>query len=136
MAGSRPTSLLWSMVIIVALAPWSTGTSAAGATRRYDIESQPLGDALVDFAGQSDMQIIFFSHVVEGKTSPAVHGRYTITEALDKLLEETGLTYRVINRTTIEIRAPEAAGEAHQEAARRAVPSWCSSAPHHAPALV
>jgi len=91
---------------IVAIA-WVTRLAAAPSSEpvkyHFKIDSQPLGTALQQFAGQSGVQIIFFSQVTEGLQAPAVHGSYTISDALEMLLSGSHLIFRVINPKTIEI---------------------------------
>jgi iron complex outermembrane receptor protein len=115
MAGVRTASLLvWLMF----------GCAWADTQPRhlFNIESQPLGDALQEFAGQSGVQVIFFSKLVEGLSAPALHGRYTSTEALDRLLANSALTYHQINPMTIEIRASKAPVDSQGDIARLAEP--------------
>ena len=119
MAGVSLRALSWLFVLSLAWAPCSAEKAAdVSAIYNFHIDSQPLEDALQEFAGQSGMQIIFFSNLVDGLTAPAVHGRYTPAAALDLLLEQSGLTYRVINSMTIEIRSSKPAVEAQIETAR------------------
>jgi iron complex outermembrane recepter protein len=91
---------------IVAIA-WITRLAAAPSSEpvkyHFKIDSQPLGTALQQFAKQSMVQIIFFSHVTEGLQAPALNGSYTISGALEKLLSGSHLIFRVINPQTIEI---------------------------------
>jgi len=94
---------------IVAIA-WITRLAAAPSSEpvkyHFNIDSQPLGMALQQFAGQSGVQIIFFSQVTEGLQAPALHGAYTIPSALEILLSGSHLIFRVINSKTIEISSP------------------------------
>jgi hypothetical protein len=91
---------------IVALA-WGTRLAAAPSSEpvkyHFKIDSQPLGTALQQFAGQSGVQIIFFSQVTEGLKAPALNGSYTISGGLQMLLSGSHLNFRVINPKTIEI---------------------------------
>jgi iron complex outermembrane receptor protein len=85
---------------------WTTRLAAApGEPIKYhfQIDSQPLGAALQQFAKQSGVQIIFFSQVTEGLQAPALKGSYTIAGALEMLLSGSHLIFRVINPKTIEI---------------------------------
>jgi hypothetical protein len=121
-AGVSLRTLSWLFVLSFAWAPCSAERAAdVSAIYNFHIDSQPLEDALQEFAGQSGMQIIFFSNLVDGLTAPAVHGRYTPTGALDLLLRKSGLTYRVINSMTIEIRSSKWTIETQHEVARLAV---------------
>jgi iron complex outermembrane recepter protein len=71
------------------------------------ITAQPLDEALQEFARQSGMQVIFFSALTEGIQSPGVKGKYTVAAALKELLAGSGLSFRVINSRTVEIRKAE-----------------------------
>ncbi|HEY6642667.1 TonB-dependent siderophore receptor [Povalibacter sp.] len=95
--------------LVVGLA-WSYGSgeiacSAEPVKYQLNIASQPLGNALQEFARQSGVQIIFFSRLTRGLSAPAVSGQYTTEEALAALLAGSNLTFRVLNPKTVEIRA-------------------------------
>jgi iron complex outermembrane recepter protein len=95
---------------IVAIA-WNTrlaaGPSSEPVKYHFKIDSQPLGTALQQFANQSGVQIIFFSHLTDGFQAPALNGSYTISGALEVLLSGSHLIFRVINPKTIEICLPD-----------------------------
>jgi hypothetical protein len=104
----RCEALLCVLVITVG---WSAGAirpaPAAELTQyRLRIDSQPLDRALQEFARQSGIQVIYFSHVAQGLRAPALNGNYTLTGALTTLLKDSDLTFRVINPRTVEIRPP------------------------------
>ncbi len=82
------------------------------------------------------LQIAGFSDVsVDVERTNALHGRYTAAQALDKLLQGTGLTYRFVNDRTVAIvrrnaPAPVDGGEssAHRnEATKSGLPSGTSA---------
>jgi outer-membrane receptor for ferric coprogen and ferric-rhodotorulic acid len=86
----------------------TTGAHAADTQAEkfaVDLDRQPLDVALQQLAKQSGIQVIFLSRVTQGLNAPAVHGELTLADALDKLLEGTQLTFRVINAQTVEIRS-------------------------------
>lgn len=68
-------------------------------------ESQPLSDALQSFADQTDLQVIFFADITEGKDAPALEGEFTADAALDTLLADTGLSYTFIDDTAVSVQA-------------------------------
>jgi len=72
------------------------------------IARQPLDGALQQLARQCDVQMIFFSRVTEGLIAPAIQGDYTLTGAIEQLLAGSGLTFRVINPQTVEVRPLQA----------------------------
>jgi iron complex outermembrane recepter protein len=78
-------------------------TSADVARYELEIQPQPLGAALQEFAKQSGIQIIFFSKLTDGHDAPALSGIYTSETALDALLQGTGLTFHQIDSKTIQV---------------------------------
>lgn len=67
------------------------------------IERQPLDAALQEFARQTGMQILFYSHLADGRRASALHGKYTLDAGIAALLFDSQLTYRMVNMKTIEI---------------------------------
>jgi iron complex outermembrane receptor protein len=88
---------------------------AAGAQARapavvaLDIKQQSLGDALNEFAQQSGVQIVLYTEVGAGMSSPTLLGRFTTASALERLLNGTPLDYQFINERTVAIepKAPQ-----------------------------
>ena len=71
-----------------------------------DIPSQPVGDALNQFAEQSGLQVVMYAGDAEGVETEAVQGTYEEpTEVLDTLLASTGLEYNFINDRTVSVSA-------------------------------
>ena len=107
---------------MIAVATWSRGRRAVavalmcsgffpGALRGAEpaaytlhIASQPLDGALQEFARQTGIQIIFFSHLTDGQRAPALDGKYTVDAAMNALLAGSMLAFRRVNVKTIEIR--------------------------------
>ena len=58
----------------------------------FDIPAQSVSSALSDFARQARVQFLFFTEGLQTVEANAVVGAYPIQEALDLLLEGTGLT--------------------------------------------
>lgn len=61
-------------------------SSALAAERDFDIPAQPLASALLRFAEQADLQILYAQEDVQGLHANAVRGRLTPNEALARLL--------------------------------------------------
>ena len=57
----------------------------------FDLPAAPLERSLNALANQSDAQILFSSDIAAGKQTPALRGRYTTSEALQRLLGNSGL---------------------------------------------
>ncbi|WP_156455675.1 TonB-dependent siderophore receptor [Sphingomonas sp. CCH18-H6] len=68
---------------------------AAPPPLQLSIRADSLGDALTEFARQSNQQILFAPEIVAGKRARALRGNYTAEQALDRLLKGTGLRHRV-----------------------------------------
>jgi iron complex outermembrane receptor protein len=102
----KKKTLLLSIIISL-----SSNTSIAGELSsetqskliEVKVKSMPLGDALQKIATQFGKQIVFISDIAEGVSAPSFSGLYSEKDALNKLLENTHLTYRYINANTIAI---------------------------------
>ena len=98
---------------------------AQATMQRYDLDipRQPLDSALKDLAQQTRLQIAGFSDTLGSSTLVGpVKGNQTPEEALDTLLAPQGLSYRIVNGTTIAIVSPRdgaqqtASGSGHPRA--------------------
>ena len=83
-------------------------TEAGPSTCKLRIDPQSLDAALQDFARQCGVQTVYFSQITDGLTAPALGGAYPIDEALHRLLDPAGLTFKYIDAKTIEIQLAEA----------------------------
>lgn len=96
---------------IIACAISISATAACGQDiRDYNIQAGDLGDALTAFATQSDQQIFFTGEIVAGLRTDGLRGRHTQTEALEKLLRGTGLTWSRTRQGGIYLRRGQAGG--------------------------
>lgn len=100
---------LLSLAVLACLATgldgaYAQATSAAESDKReFSIAAQPLSQALREYAEQSGDQIVFYSDIGKGRESAPVQGRYTRQEALEKLLENTGLKSERVTPSTVAI---------------------------------
>lgn len=83
-----------ALPVLVAGALTALATPAAQAQQQaaqmdFSIPAQPLDRALRLFSEQSRHQVLFDEAAVSGQQAPAVNGRYTPREALDRLLSGT-----------------------------------------------
>lgn len=67
-----------------------SGTSTPG-TMVFSMPAQPLAQALNEVARLANLQMSFPAALVAGKTAPAVSGRLTARQAVDRLLAGSGL---------------------------------------------
>src|SRR5687767_14688380 len=71
---------------------------------QFLVEPQPMSEALNAWAQQAKLQLIWPSGMREAKQiSARVVGSFTPQQALQMLLEGTGLTYSFIDRQTVAI---------------------------------
>jgi outer membrane receptor for ferric coprogen and ferric-rhodotorulic acid len=103
---------------------------ASEATFAVKIAPQALETALQEFARQSGTQIIFFSQVTDRLTTAGLDGRYTLSDAMRRLLADSGLTFRTLNEQAIEVRpaTPVGRGEPRSADASREAPRSASGA--------
>lgn len=81
-------------------------------SKAFSIPAQAIESALRVYAEQSGDQVVFYSEVAHGKRAQPVDGVLTRDEALRRLLENTGLTFRRLNATTVAILDADAASRA------------------------
>jgi len=104
----RPSPLALAAALALGLAagqPQAVHAQAAAAApegaRSFTIAAQPLAQALNELARQGDLQLGFPAGLVAGKTAPAVSGRLTAQQALDRLLAGSGLEGSVKDRAVL-----------------------------------
>ena len=121
---STPLPLLNGVALAVALALGSAQAQAvepapAGQAQaqllRFDIPAQPLERAVLAYAEQAGVQVLFDSARLQDLTATAVAGQLTAREALQQLIGGAPVDFRFdgINQVTLTRRA-EAADDALQ----------------------
>lgn len=78
-------------------------TAIVSTQNSFNIPRQPLYSALNALAEQAKVQFIFTEEMVQGLSSPGVSGQLSTQEALKKVLEGSGLSYRVNSGNTITL---------------------------------
>ncbi len=75
--------------------------------RRFEIAAGPLSDVLAAFEKVSGLSFVISKEGIRDIASPGVRGVYPVERALQKVLAETGVTYRFTSPTavTIELKA-------------------------------
>lgn len=94
-------------VVLMATALALATGAAAAQERRYDMPAQPLSRALQAYGQMADVQIIFTDELVRGRNAPALEGEYTAEQALQRLLEGTGLDARRTPGGAVMIVGPD-----------------------------
>jgi iron complex outermembrane receptor protein len=70
----------------------------------FNIASQRLAAAIVQFSEQAQVQVISSGIDVTDQTTPGVIGRYAVADALNVLLKGTGLRYKAMNESTVSLQ--------------------------------
>lgn len=84
-------------------APAAGQLAQSGAMKAFDIPSQPLGQALIEFGQQAGLQVTFDPSLADGLRSSAVSGRHTVEEALGLLLVGLPITHTFTGATTVAL---------------------------------
>lgn len=99
---------------LAALLLWGGSSLAADAVMpRHAIHqpAQPLADALRAIARQTGSSLIFDPDAVRGLNASAISGQFTTVEAIERLLQGTGLTLTVQSDGALVVRpAPARSG--------------------------
>jgi iron complex outermembrane recepter protein len=119
-AATRTTPRLRQIVIatITALALGSTLTlapqhvhaqAAAATIKDYDLPAQPLEAALRQIADQQKLQLIYVRTDLKNLKAPALRGKFSAMDAMNKLADGSGMTASFNGKDTIVIKPREAA---------------------------
>jgi TonB-dependent receptor len=111
-----------------AVAALSAAPAWAQQSGEFDlnIPNEDLSKALNDLGRASHRNLVFPAELARGLTSPAVQGRFTVEQALDRMLAQSGLAYRTSPMGVIVLHRepksaqPTAAAPASGEAAAKA----------------
>ena len=87
--------------MLVIASQWSLASEQP--SYRFDLRSQPLSSALIQFSHQSGLAIVFPDPDTRGIDSAPLEGRYTAAEAMDHLLAESSLAWRLIDDRIIAV---------------------------------
>ena len=110
MAGQRgliaTVSTGWRCFVALCLM-FVVGTSLAGSLKVYDLDlrEQSVADALNGLSEQTSVPVVFPYDLVKDRRANPVIGRYTLLEALDALLKDTGLSGGLSDKGVLTISA-------------------------------
>lgn len=109
----QPAPLVLAIALALGLPLAHAQSVTAGTTPvAVDIAAQPLGSALNELARQTGLELAVQPQAVAGKTAPAVSGRLTAGQALDRLLAGSGLRGGVQGSAVVVTPATATRGEA------------------------
>jgi catecholate siderophore receptor len=78
--------------------------ASAQPVLRYDIPAGPIEACLAAFETAAGLKLTFPMEAIRGLPSPGVSGVYTAEQALRKLLEGTGVTYRWTGQDAVALQ--------------------------------
>lgn len=107
-----PLALALALGSTVVYSQGSQGAASARATTpmQISIAAQPLAQALNNLAQQAGLELMVQPALVAGKTAPAVSGRLTPQQALDRLLAGSGLAAAIDGHVFVVKAASAAPG--------------------------
>ena len=93
-AGDRPRVFLTVAAFVLIALCWTTSNSAEGLSddkRYFNIPQQRADLSLTQFAEQAGLTLLFKFNIAKRKTANNLTGHYTVKEAVEVLLADTGL---------------------------------------------
>jgi len=88
---------------VVRSGPAAGQTQGSQPTRRFDIPAGPLDTVLGAFEQATQIAITISKEGLRSLSSPGVSGLYTTDQALQKILTNTGLTYRFTSASAVSV---------------------------------
>lgn len=79
---------------------------------QIDLPAQPLDQALTTFADQAGLHLLYTTGDAAGFASPAMHGSYSVEQALQQLLAGSGMSWHFSDARTVTLRKAQAAPQA------------------------
>ena len=76
---------------------------ADDSTKQYHIPAQSLNNALMQFAADSHLELMFTAEKIRGLRTDNVDGNMTPDQALSRLLQQSGMTYRFVDAKTVTV---------------------------------
>lgn len=77
------------------------------AAMSFDVSSRPLGDALNELARQARLQLMVNPALVAGKQAPALSGNWTVPQALQHVLANSGLVANIRGNEVVVVRTTD-----------------------------
>ena len=114
MALNKSRSARFALLQVCALATIATGfitTAHAQSSEeavKFDLPPQSLEQALKSFSVSADKQLMFATDLAEGKTVAGLSGEMEPMQALDELLDGTGLVYETTSSNVILVKVADA----------------------------
>lgn len=128
MAGQHTGNAHLVLAIVATALFWNGAALADDSAVAFDIEAQELGSALREFALQSGTEILFVEADVQGKSARRISGNYAPNDALELLLADSRLDYRISALDTVLV-GTTAEIEGGESEAGNATGGWSTRTP-------
>ncbi len=96
----RASSIALAIILILS----ARSALAEDAEIYFNVPPQAMSDALNIYAEQAGIEILYLSSIVDGLQANGITGNYPPREALEKLLEGSGLTFEYLDDKKVSIR--------------------------------
>jgi len=93
-------SVLCLLAALLAFAPLASFAQTAS----FNLPAQPLAESLKALGAQANLNVMVSPALVDGKQAPALKAKLSVSDALARLLNGTGLEYHFVNDQTVVIR--------------------------------
>lgn len=105
--------------LLLLLAVTTSASAAPAQDVRYElaIPARSMAAALDELRARTQAHIVYAPAQLAGLQAPALHGRYTVDEALTQLLANTRLVFKSDGKGTIVVRPSDAASGVSAEGA-------------------
>jgi iron complex outermembrane recepter protein len=104
---SAHQAMRWATLITV-MTMQLCGAALADTAWHYRIPAQPLEDALMQFATDTNLRLLLTADQVRGMSAKGIDGSMTQAQALSQLLQGSGMTYRFVDAKTVTVEPPDA----------------------------
>lgn len=101
MNNNKPFPRFRALALALAVSAVAINSQAAQAGNAIQIQAQPLASALNQLGQQTNLQLFFSPELVAGKQAPAVSGNLAPVQALQQLLQGSGLTFEMSQDTVV-----------------------------------
>ena len=101
------------------VAPEAQAQAQTVEVRRYDIAAGKLSDGLKQLGMQSGLQLLAPPELTRGLRATPLAGSYTVRQALERVLGDTGLAYEFVNSNTVVIKQGNARAPVDKALPRR-----------------
>ena len=90
-------------LMLLAIMQASSAIAGAGQKQNFNIPAQSLSSALLQFSESTGIKTFFSADVARDIKTPGLSGNYTPQQALQRLLDGSGLNYRMTGTNTVTL---------------------------------